>query len=230
MLPSIWMSSQLLGVPDVVDPDLVVVRAPEEGDGFEPLPGAQDIAGGDLSLALGDDPVLDADRHPGMRIGPARNVAGGKDIGRTGLEVFVDYDAAIDREFGLLRELEPRPHTDPDNDEVGRQPGPIVEYNGIRVYPPGAATEVEDDAVSFVEAAQHRANFRAEDVLQWDGVRGNHVDVDVADAERGSGLEPNEAGSNDYGVLCVWECRDNGARLAERSGAGGRAASRRRGW
>ena len=80
--------------------------APEEGHGVEGLALAQHVARRGLALALGHDPVLDADRLAAVRIGPARDVAGGEDAGRAGLEILVDHDAAVDREPGRLGQLD----------------------------------------------------------------------------------------------------------------------------
>ena len=49
----------------------VVVLASEEGHRVEPLPLAQQVAGGRLVLALGHHPVLHPDALVGVRIGPA---------------------------------------------------------------------------------------------------------------------------------------------------------------
>src|SRR5262245_13553336 len=54
-----------LGVTDVLDRD-VVVLAPEERNGIEALAPAEDVARRDLALALGNDPVFDADLRAGM--------------------------------------------------------------------------------------------------------------------------------------------------------------------
>src|SRR5262249_59499677 len=80
---------------------------------------SQDVAGRDLSLALGNDPVLDADALPRVRIGPSRDVAGGEDAGDARLEEFVDEDAVVGREPGLLRDRDRRPHADAHHDAIG---------------------------------------------------------------------------------------------------------------
>jgi hypothetical protein len=69
--------------------------APEEGHGVEAFAAAEDVARRRLALALGHDPVLDADALAAVRIGPARDVAGGEDAGGTGLEILVDGDALV---------------------------------------------------------------------------------------------------------------------------------------
>src|SRR2546429_2725756 len=64
------------GVADIVDRHIVVL-APEERGLPEPLVDAQHVAGGELTVALGDDPMLDADAVRRISAGPAPDVAGG---------------------------------------------------------------------------------------------------------------------------------------------------------
>ena len=55
----------------------------------------------------------------GMRVGPARDVAGGVDAGRARLQKGIDDHAAVDREARLLGQRQARPHADADDDEIG---------------------------------------------------------------------------------------------------------------
>ena len=90
-----------LGMPDVVDRHIVVL-APEERHLGKSLPLAEDVARYRLTLPLGHDPMLDPQILAGMGIGPARDVAGGKDPRHAGFEVFIHRDAAIEFETGTL--------------------------------------------------------------------------------------------------------------------------------
>ena len=63
--------------------------------------------------------MLDADGLAGMRIGPARDIAGGIDAGNAGFAVSIHDDATIDGEAGLLGQRQTRPHADADHHEVG---------------------------------------------------------------------------------------------------------------
>ena len=78
----------VLGVADIIDRD-VIMLAPEERHGVELLAAAEHVQRRGLALALGHDPVFDADALAAMRIGPARDVAGGEDFRRAGLEIVV---------------------------------------------------------------------------------------------------------------------------------------------
>src|SRR5262249_18107543 len=86
-----------LRVTDIVDRH-VVMLAPEERHLTKALSLVKHVAGGSLPLTLGNDPMLNAQIFAGMRIGPARDVAGGEDSRRAGFKIFVHDDAAIDLE------------------------------------------------------------------------------------------------------------------------------------
>src|ERR1700728_5434243 len=97
----------LFGVAAVAHGDIVVL-APEVWDRIEALALAEHVACGSLSLALRDDPVLDAHARPGVRIGPPGDVASGVDTSYTRFQVLADAHAAIDREPGCGGELRAR--------------------------------------------------------------------------------------------------------------------------
>ena len=59
----------------------VGVLAPEEGDGVEGSVEPEHVQRRDLSLALGDNPMLDASELARVRVRPARDVARGEDAG-----------------------------------------------------------------------------------------------------------------------------------------------------
>src|SRR3989475_10271957 len=94
------------GMSDVVDGD-VVVLAPEEGHGAIRLPRAQHSPVHMLSLAFGDDPVLDPDGPAAARVGKTRDVSGRPDALRAGPQRGVDEDAGVHLQPGLLRDLQP---------------------------------------------------------------------------------------------------------------------------
>lgn len=93
-------------VADVLDGDAVLAR-PKERHGIKTFAMSENVSRGDLSLALGDDPVFDAKRLARMGVRPASNVARGKDPRHACFEVFVDDNAAIRVSSPLARlELE----------------------------------------------------------------------------------------------------------------------------
>ena len=173
-----------LGVADIVDRD-VVVLAPEERHGVELLAQAQHVERRGLALALGDHPVLDADRLAAVRIGPAGDVAGGEDARRAGLEKRVDHDAAIDGEPRLLGKLEPRPHADAHDDEIGLERAAALQLHLLAVDGGHRVLEMEDDAVLLVQRAHEVAHRGPQDALHRPLLRRHDMDLDLARAQRG---------------------------------------------
>src|SRR5207302_6910579 len=110
-------SLPLLGVAHVIDSH-VVVLTPEEWNRVKLFATAKNILRCDLSLALSNHPVLDANSLAGVRIGPAGGIASCEDSGHAGFEVFVDFDTPIDREPSLLGQNQRRPHAHTQNYEV----------------------------------------------------------------------------------------------------------------
>src|SRR6516162_6134451 len=88
---------------DVVDVQIEMI-APEEWRDRERRACAQDVAGGSLTLALSHNPVFDAD-PAGARIGPARNVAGGKNSGNVRFQKLVDQHTVLSCDARLLSKL-----------------------------------------------------------------------------------------------------------------------------
>src|SRR6185437_16420870 len=88
-------------VTDVRDRD-VIVGAPEKRSGTKRFPRSEQVARSRLTLPLGNHPMLDTDRFAAPCIWPARDVAGGEDVGRARFEQLVHYDAAIHRQSGRL--------------------------------------------------------------------------------------------------------------------------------
>jgi hypothetical protein len=83
-----------LGVPDIINGN-VIVLAPKEWHGIEPLVIAQNVLCCHLPLPFSHYPVLYPNPISRMRIGPARNIARRKHPWGIGFEVLVDHDTAI---------------------------------------------------------------------------------------------------------------------------------------
>src|SRR5262245_40745138 len=123
--------------------------APKEGHGCELLAKAEHVERRRLALALGDHPVLDPDRLARMRIGPARDVAGGEDPRRAGLEIRIDRHTAIDREACGFCEREPRTHADTGDNEIRIEHAATLELRLFVVDGSDRVFEMKDDAVLF---------------------------------------------------------------------------------
>src|SRR5258708_2948988 len=107
-----------LGVAHIVDRD-VIMLAPEERHGRELLSISEDVERRGLTLPLGDDPMFDASFCARVRIGPPRDIARRKDSRCAGLEVVINYDAAVECEARVLGESNTRAHADASNHDVG---------------------------------------------------------------------------------------------------------------
>ena len=86
----------LPGMADIGEQQ-VVLLSPEERDSIEALVRPEHVAGCRLTLAFGDDPVLDADPLARQPVGPSGDVAGSIDARKAGLEILTHHDAAVDR-------------------------------------------------------------------------------------------------------------------------------------
>jgi hypothetical protein len=86
-----------LCVADIVDRDIVVL-APEERHLSEGCSLPKHVERRGLSLALSNNPVLDADVLTRIWIRPSSDVARGKDIRRACLEILVDGYATVEPE------------------------------------------------------------------------------------------------------------------------------------
>ncbi len=64
--------------------------APEERDGVKAFARREHVARRRPTLALGDNPMLDADTGAGQPVRPARDVARGIDAGPARVQVLVD--------------------------------------------------------------------------------------------------------------------------------------------
>src|SRR5262249_23256711 len=141
---------------------------------------AQDVLGRDLTLALGNDPMLDAEALTRMRIGPSRDVAGGIDAMNAGLEILVDGDAAFERKSRLFRYAERGPHADAHHHEVGGERRAVAQREGLAVDMGHRRTQMEDDAVRLVKLANEAADRVAQYAAERDAFRAHHVDGDTA--------------------------------------------------
>src|SRR5262249_48804772 len=136
----------LLRMADVVQLEIVVL-APEKRYRIEPDALAEDVLRCNLALTLGNHPVLNANALTRMRIWPARNIARRINALRAGLQVFVDRDAAIERQSGLLGQRDRRAHADTHDDEVGRQRRAVAQRHLPSVDAGNRLAEMKHDAV-----------------------------------------------------------------------------------
>src|SRR5438045_790695 len=102
--------------------------APKEGRRSEWLSRAENVACGSLALTLRHNPMLNA-YVTRARIGPTRDVAGGKNPRNTRFQEFIDQHAIVGRDPCFFSKRSVRAHTDSYDNEVGVQNRPIIELH-----------------------------------------------------------------------------------------------------
>src|SRR5262249_5253327 len=170
-----------LGVADVVDRD-VIMLAPEEWHVGKGRAVARDRAGAGLALPLGDDPMLDPDEAATARVRPSRGIADRIDARGRRLEMSIDDDTVVNPESGLFGERNRRSHADARDDEVGGDPCAVLENHCSRGNTARRLSEVEDDAVLFVDGADEITELRAQHTLERAPLRGDDMHFDVPGA------------------------------------------------
>src|SRR5262245_7088170 len=98
---------------DVVDVQIEMI-APEKWRDDERLARSEHVPGGSLTLALRDDPVLHANAAR-ARIGPARNVARGKNSGNVRFQKLVYQHTVVSRDARLLSKMRVWANANSDN-------------------------------------------------------------------------------------------------------------------
>jgi hypothetical protein len=141
---------------------------------------------------------------------PSRDVAGSEDAGDAGFQIFVYHHAAVDFQPGAFGNLQPRPHADTDDHQIGAKLAAAFERDVLSGDFADGVFEVENDTVLFVQRLDHVAVFGAEHALQRTALRRSDVDFDVTRAQRGRGFEADEAGPDHHRLprgLCLGDDR-----------------------
>ena len=110
----------------------------------------QHIDGGDLSLALGDHPVLHARIAAGEEVGETGDITRRVNTGSGGLHECIHLDAPIDSQPGILCQFDARTHAGTDDDNIGFETRAIVENHIFFLDGERTAAEVENDAARFM--------------------------------------------------------------------------------
>src|SRR5665213_2804449 len=136
----------VFGVTDIGEAE-VVLFGPKEWDVVEAFAPTEDVMCRCLALALGDNPMFDANSLTAQSVRPTRDVAGSEDAWDARLEALIDDNAAINLDPRLFRQRDCRPHANPDDDEVGLKAFPAFQRHTLLVYRGSRGTEVECDAM-----------------------------------------------------------------------------------
>src|SRR6516225_1156586 len=137
---------------DVLDGNPELPR-PKKWHRIEALTASENVPGGGLSLTLGNDPVFNPNELLGANIGPARDVARGKDARHTRFEVFIHHNASIDLESSLLGEHHRRAHSHAQDQEIGLDGAATLQNCLSPLEPSHGVLQVKDYAVGLVQAA-----------------------------------------------------------------------------
>src|SRR5262245_43965483 len=145
-------------------------------------PGAHVRPVASLGLPLGDDPMHYPDEAATARVPPSRGIADRIDARGRRLEMSVDDDTVVNLESGLFGERNRRSHADARDDEVRGDPCAVLENYCSRGNTARRLSEVEDDAVLFVDGADEITELRAQHTLERAPLRGDDMHFDVPGA------------------------------------------------
>jgi len=134
-----------------------------------------------------------------------------------GFKIFVDQHTAIDRQSGLLGEVDARPHADSDHDEVGVDRNAVVEPNPSGFDGAHRVAEMEHDAMTLVQLPYEIAELRPQYALHRPRFGCHDMDLDLAMTQRGGRFESNEAGADHDGMSSPSGASNQVATVGERA-------------
>src|SRR5262245_7039990 len=205
-----------LGMTHAVDWD-VIVLAPKERHRCELLATSEHVERRRLPLAFGDDPVLHPDVLAAMRIRPARDVSSGIDSRDAGFEIGVHNHPTVERQSSLCGKIRPRADPDAFDHKVGVERAATLEHHSVGIYGAGSLLEVKHDTVFFMQGAHKVTKLRAQNAFHGPLLRRNHMDFNVARAQRSCDFEPNEACTQYDRATRAFGALHDGATIGERT-------------
>src|SRR5579863_5280029 len=200
----------LIRVSHIVDGQ-VVVLAPEERDGVEPLTRSKHVHRRDLPLALSDHPVLDADALTGVRVRPPRNVACGEHSRSAGLQIFVHRHPAIDIQSGLLGQSDRGPHSRAQDQKIRIDDGAVAQGDPAAVHAADGVSQMESHAVRLVQRLDELSRRFAENTRHRHLLGADDVNLEAACAQRSGCFQADEARAHDDYAAGGRGLRDDGA-------------------
>src|SRR5262249_56479826 len=114
----------------------------------------------------GDDRMVDADEGAAAGGGASGGIADRIDARGRRLEMSIDDDTVVNLESGLFGERNRRSHADARDDEVRGDPCAVLENHCSRGNTARRLSEVEDDAVLFVDGSDEITELRAQHTLE----------------------------------------------------------------
>src|SRR6516162_3615609 len=161
--------------------------------------------------------MLDANSLATMRIGPASNVAGGKNTRGIGFEIFVHCNATVDCQTGLFGKSEGGSHAHTKHNEIGVQGFPAAQFHNTATDLAHRLAEVEGNAVRLMDFPDKSSQFRTHGSFERLALWCRDMDTDTACTQRSGDLKPDKARTDDNGASRGSRLRDNGLAVGERS-------------
>src|ERR1019366_4282702 len=104
--------------------------------------------------------MFHADIFVGMRIGPARDIARGIDIGDARFEKSIHQNTAIDREASLFGQRQTWPHADTDNHDASFKHTTAFQRGALTFDSDYSIFEMKHDPVFLMQRTNEIAHFR----------------------------------------------------------------------
>ena len=98
------------------------------------------------------------------------------------------------------------------------------------VNPTQLGSQMKPNALRFVQLLHEPAHLRTHDALERHAIEADHVDFEIARAQRGGDFQPDEAGTDDHGATCLGGRVDDGLRVRQACAASSHAVARRLRW
>ena len=150
----------------------VVVLTPEERDRGKFLTEAKHIERCRLALALGSNPVLDANSLPAMEVRPACNVSSRENSWHARFEIGIDDNTAINSKSSAFGEPSARARGD---HEIRLKRAAAFKLHLLAVYGVCRVLEVGKSTVFLMERAHEVAYLLAENTLHRSFLRRHRI-------------------------------------------------------
>src|ERR1043166_1760614 len=190
--------------------------APEKWRQVKRFPASQDVARRRLTLTLRHHPMFDTN-SPRARIGPARDVAGGKNSRRVRFQIFVDQNSVISSNPRFFRERGVWPNPDSNCHEVAIQDRSAVEADASVLNGYGCSPQMKLHTMRLVSFLDQLAQFASENFFQWKRSFADHCNFKFALAQRRCHFEADKAGADHHRALRIFRLFNDAAAVSKSS-------------
>ena len=190
--------------------------APEKWRSDELLACAENVARRSLPLPFRHDPVLHTNAAC-ARIGPPRDIAGGKDSRDIRFQKFVYQYAVVGRDSCCFSKRSVRTYADSNDDEIAIQYRSVIQLYLSVLYNCWRSPEMKLYSVLLVSFANQLTQFASENLFERQRPFPDHCDFKLALAQRCRHFQPDEARADDNGPLRVFGFRNDVPAVSESS-------------